>query len=158
MVSVIKQNAAHRARTNKALDVFLAEAGKRNLIDSSKVAAIGFCFGGANVLELARTGRDVKGVVSFHGTLTTPKPAGNNIKGKVLVLHGATDPVQPKANRDALEAELTAGGVDYQIVAFSDTYHSFTNPEAKAAKRSIYDAKVTKRAYTMMENFFNEIF
>ena len=159
MTGLMKDVPAQRARTNKALDVFLAEAGKRNLIDADKIAAIGFCFGGANVLELARSGRDIKGVVTYHGTLTTPNPAdAKNIKAKVLVLHGAPDPVSPKAQRDALEAELTAAGVDYQIVAFAGAYHSFTNPEAKAAKRSIYDAKVTKRAYAMMSDFFNEIF
>lgn len=159
MGGLMKDVPAQRARANKALDVFLAEAGKRNLIDSGKTAAIGFCFGGANVLELARSGRDVRGVVSFHGSLSTPNPAdARNIKAKVLVLHGAVDPVSPKAQRDALEAELTAAGVDYQIIAFSGAYHSFTNPEANAAKRSIYDAKVTKRAYAMMDDFFAEIF
>jgi len=156
---LVKDVPTQRARANKALDVFLAEAGKRNLIDADKIAAIGFCFGGANVLELVRAGRNVRGIVSFHGTLKTPNPAdAKNIKAKVLVLHGAVDPVVPKADRDALESELTAAGVDYQIVAFSDTYHSFTNPEAKAAKQSIYDAKVTRRAYAMMEDFFAEIF
>lgn len=159
MTGLVKDVPAQRARVNKALDVFLAEAGKRNLIDADKIAAIGFCFGGMNALELARSGRDIKGVVSFHGTLTTPNPAdAKNIKAKVLVLHGAVDPVSPKAQRDAIEAELTAAGVDYQIVAFADTYHSFTNPDMKTPKRSIYDAKVTKRAYAMMSDFFNEIF
>lgn len=159
MGGLMKNVPEQRARANKALDVFLAEAGKRNLIGADKIAAIGFCFGGANVLELARSGRDVKGVVSYHGSLTTPNPAdAKNIKAKVLVLHGAVDPVAPKADRDALEAELTAAGVDYQIVAFSDTYHSFTNPDMKTPKRSIYDAKVTKRAYAMMDDFFAEIF
>jgi dienelactone hydrolase len=157
--SVGKDLAMHRARINRAVDVALAEAGKRNLIDASKVAAIGFCFGGGNVLELARSGRDVKAVVSFHGSLTTPTPEdAKNIKAKVLVLHGADDPAAPKAQRDALEAELTAAKVDYQLVVFSNTVHSFTNPQAKRPGRSMYNATVAKRAYSMMYSLFDEVF
>lgn len=157
--AVRKDIPGQRARINKALDVLLAEGGKRSIIDQAKTAAIGFCFGGGNVLELARSGRAVGGVVTFHGSLKTANPAdGKNIKSKVLVLHGAADPFEPKANRDALEAELTAGGVDYQMVAFSGAVHSFTDPNAKRPGSSMYDAKVSKRAYGMMQGFFSEIF
>ena len=157
--AVRKDLKVQRGRINKALDVLLAEGGKRGVIDASKTAAIGFCFGGGNVLELARSGRGVKAVVSFHGSLkaANPKDAAN-IKAKVLVLHGADDPAAPKADRDALEAEMTAGKVDFQLVAFSGTVHSFTNPQANRPGRSMYNATVAKRAFSMMNSLFAEVF
>ncbi len=157
--AVRKDIDMQRGRINKAVDVLLAEGGRRGLIDASKTAAIGFCFGGGNVLELARSGRNVKAVVSFHGSLSTPRPQdAANIKAKVLVLHGAVDPIAPKAQRDALEGELTVAKVDYQIVAFANAVHSFTNPDAKSPGRSQYDAKVARRAYAMMNDLFGEVF
>ncbi len=158
--AVRKDLVMHRERINTAVDVLLAEGGKRGLIDETRVAAIGFCFGGGNVLELARSGRDIKGVVSFHGSLTTPQPQdAANIKAKVLVLHGAADPAVPKADRDALEAELSAApNVDWQIIAFSGAVHSFTDPNANRPGRAEYNEKVAKRAYAMMYDFFDEIF
>jgi dienelactone hydrolase len=157
--AVRKDIAGQRARINKALDVLLAEGGKRGVTDNARAAAIGFCFGGGNVLELARSGRSVAGVVTFHGSLGTPQPATKGgVKTKILVLHGADDPAAPKAQRDALEAEMRAAGADYQIVAFSGTVHSFTDPNAKRPGRSMYNPKVAKRSYAMMNNFFAEIF
>ncbi len=147
-----------RDRVNKALDMLLDAGGKQGVIDKSRVAAIGFCFGGDNVLEMARSGRQLKGVVTFHGSLSSNPKDSANIKAKVLILHGADDPAAPKAKRDALEAELTAAGVDWQMVAFSGAVHSFTDPGAKRKGRSMYNAKVAKRAYAMMNNFFTEIF
>jgi dienelactone hydrolase len=157
--SVRKDLGVQRGRINKALDVLLAEGGKRGLIDPSRTAAVGFCFGGGNVLELARSGRNVKAVITFHGSLKTPKPGdAGNIKAKVLVLHGADDPAVPKADRDALEAEMTAGKVDYQLTVFSGTVHSFTNPQAKRPGRSMYNPVVTRRAYAMMNDLLAEVF
>jgi dienelactone hydrolase len=147
-----------RARANKAFDVLLDEGKKLNLIDPAKTAAIGFCFGGGNVLELARSGRNVDAVVTFHGALTTKDPGADKVKAKVLVLHGADDPFQPKAARDALEAELKAAKVDYEIVAFGGAVHSFTDPKSHLAGKAEYNEKVTKRAYAMMNEFFNEVF
>ncbi len=148
-----------RRRINKALEVLLAEGGRRGIIDAARTAAIGFCFGGGNVLELARGGGDVKGIVSFHGSLTTAHPEdARNIKAKVLILHGADDPAAPKADRDSLEAELTAAGVDWQIVAFGGAVHSFTDPGANIPGANQYDQKTATRAYKMMDDFFAEIF
>lgn len=156
---VLRKNiSVQRDRINKALDVLLDAGAKQGVIDQSRIAAIGFCFGGDNVLEMARSGRQVKGVVTFHGSLTSNPKDSANIKAKVLILHGADDPAAPKANRDALEAELTAAGVDWQMVAFSGAVHSFTDPGAKRPGRSMYNAKVTRRAYGMMNDFFTEIF
>ena len=138
----------------------LIEQGvQRGVIDKTKTAGIGFCFGGGNVLELARSGRNVLGVVSFHGNLTTPNPEdGANIQAKILALHGADDPLVPKADRDAFEAEMKAAGTDWQLVAFGGAVHSFTDPGANRPNTSLYDEKVAKRAYGMMHNFFSEIF
>lgn len=150
--------ALARARVNKAMDVLLAEAGNMGLIDPAETAAIGFCFGGGNVLELARSGRDVKGVVTFHGSLVTKDPGADKVKARVLVLHGADDPFQPQANREMLEAELKAAKVDYEIVAFGGAVHSFTDPTAHLAGKAEYNPKVATRAFAMMNQFFGQIF
>ena len=100
-----------RRRIAAALDTLTREADRRAIGDISRRAAMGFCFGGLNVLDLARTGADVQAVVSMHGTLTTPQPAKQgDIKAAVLAVHGAADPIAPKAERDAFEAEMTAAG------------------------------------------------
>ena len=157
--AVRKDLDGERGRINKALDVLLAEGVKRGVVDPSKTAAIGFCFGGGNALELARSGRAIKAVVTFHGALTTPRPQdAANIKAKVLVLHGADDPAVPKADRDALEAEMKAAKVDWEMVVFSHTVHSFTNPQANRPGRTQYNAESTRRAYRLMNDLFAEVF
>jgi dienelactone hydrolase len=150
--------ALARARINKAADVLIEEAGKLGLIESGKVGAIGFCFGGGNVLELARSGREVGGVVSFHGSLTTKDPGAGKVKARVLVLHGADDPFVPKAARDTLEKELAEAKVDYSIVAYGGAVHSFTDPTAKMTGKAEYNEKVANRAFAKMHAFFGEIF
>src|SRR5512136_558238 len=100
-----------RARANAGLEVLK----KHPLTDVKRVAAMGYCFGGGVVLELARSGADVKGVISFHGNLDTPNPAdAKNIKGKVLVLTGADDPSVPPNQVQAFVEEMRAANVDYQ--------------------------------------------
>jgi len=116
-----------RARLAAALRALRASP----TVDARRCAAIGYCFGGTGVLELARSGADVLGVVSFHGGLDSPTPAdGKNIKAKVLVLHGADDPYTPKADIAAMEKELKDAGVDYQLVFYSGAVHAFTQPMA----------------------------
>lgn len=103
-------------------------------VDASRIAAIGYCFGGQCVLELARSGADVKAVVSYHGLLTTPRPAApGTIKGEVVAYCGARDPYAPLDHIDALRDELTAAGARYQITIFGDAAHSFTDAIAAAA-------------------------
>ncbi len=104
-----------RRRIVAALETLRAESRKRGIGDLSRQAAAGFCFGGGNVLELARTGADVKAVVCLHGDLLTPIPArAGEIKAAVCVLHGSADPVVPKKDRDAFEAEMEASGAKWQ--------------------------------------------
>jgi dienelactone hydrolase len=151
--------ALTRARASKALDSFLGEANKAKLVDAKKLAAIGFCFGGGNVLELARSGADIKAVVTFHGDLTTSAVEGpGKIKSRILVLHGADDPSQPKAARDKFEEEMKAAKADYQVVAFGGAVHSFTDPTAKVPGRNEYNAKVAKLSYAMMRDFLSQSF
>lgn len=139
----------------------LAVLQQNPLTDSNRIAAIGYCFGGGTVLELARSGAPIAGVVSFHGNLDTPNPAdAKNIKGKVLVLHGASDPNVPPTQVAAFEKEMTDAEVDWQLVAYGGAVHGFTNPEVgnDKSKGVAYDASADKRSFAAMRVFFAEIF
>ena len=126
MMAVRADRVEGRKRVKAALDTLVAEANKRGIGDASKKAAVGFCFGGGNVLELARGGADVAAVVCLHGDLVTTMPAKKgDIKAAVFVIHGSKDPVAPKADRDALEAELEASGCNWQMLDFGGRLHSF---------------------------------
>lgn len=130
-------------------------------VDSNRIAAIGFCFGGMCVLDLARSGAAIRGVVSVHGLFVPPPPSVPNglIKARVLALHGYEDPLVPPEQVLALAAELTNAGVDWQLHAYGLTYHSFTNPAANnASAGSIFNPVANRRAWRSMENFLEEIF
>lgn len=141
----------------KADQVLSAEAQKLGLIDAGTKFAIGYCIGGGYALEQARAGADYKGVVVFHVTAPNPvQPGPCDIKGRVLAIHGAADPVTPKAQMDALEAELTAAKIDWQVMLFGHAVHSFCDPGANAGPTR-YDAKLCAKSYTLMREFFAEI-
>lgn len=146
-----------RKRMTKAFDVF---RGQKNLpVDDKKLAAIGFCFGGTAALELARTGAKLGAVVSFHGGLSSPTPDdAKNITAHVLALHGADDPSVPPEEVAAFEAEMRAAKVDWQLVAFGNTVHSFTDVDAKTPGRAEYNATSATRAYALMDSLFVEVF
>lgn len=131
------------------------------LVDAEKLAMIGYCFGGGTALELARSGADLKGFVSFHGNLDTPDPSlAKNIKGKILVLHGAIDPnVKPESIK-SFHDEMEAASVDYQFISYSGAVHSFTEVEAgnDITKGSAYNANADRRSWAAMKAFFAEIF
>ena len=156
--SVYADGAVMRARIEKALDVLKAQSGKAP-IDLKRIGAIGFCFGGANVLELARDGTDIAGVVTFHGALS--KAAGvesKPIKARVLVLHGADDPFVPADQVAAFEQEMRDAKVDWELVKFGGAVHSFTDPDANMAGKADYNPVVAKRAFRLMNDFFTELF
>src|SRR5262245_8891297 len=129
--AVRADSAERRRRIIGALDTLTVEATKRDIGDASRRAAVGFCFGGGNVLELARAGSDVAAVIALHSDLTTPMPATNKgqIKANVLIIHGAKDPVVPKADRDAVETELEVVGARWQMLNFGGLVHSFCEEE-----------------------------
>ena len=146
-----------RARARAGLDVLQ----KQPLADTQRLAAIGYCFGGTTVLELARDGAELAGVVSFHGDLSTPNPEdAKNIKAKVLAQHGADDPFVPPPQVAAFEEEMRKGGVDWQLIAYGGAVHSFTNPGAgnDNSKGAAYNAKADRRSWDAMQRFFHEIF
>jgi dienelactone hydrolase len=139
----------------------LEELRKQKGVDTKKVAAIGYCFGGTTVLELARAGADVSGVVSFHGGLGTPTPDdAKHIKCKVLALHGADDPNVPPAEVAGFEKEMRDAKVDWELVAYGNAVHSFTDKSAgnDNSKGAAYNEKADKRSWQAMKDFFGEIF
>ncbi|EKG31553.1 dienelactone hydrolase family protein [Pseudomonas avellanae] len=146
-----------RKRMQAGLDQLLSQAD--GSLDVSRIATFGFCFGGCCSLELARTGAELKAAISFHGTLDTPNPAdANNIKGSVLVLHGASDPLVPKEQLPAFEEEMNAAGVDWQLHSHGGAFHSFTDPHANVPGMMMYDAKVAARAFKSMHDLLAEVF
>lgn len=142
-------------RMRLALDAMRREDG----VDAGRTGAIGFCFGGLCVLDLARTGADVNGVVSFHGMLRAPgNTAGNSIRAKVLALHGWDDPMAPPEDVVALGRELTSMGADWQLHAYGNTMHAFTNPKANDPDfGTVYQADADRRSWQAMRNFFAEV-
>ncbi len=137
----------------------LEELKKQKTVDTRKLAAIGYCFGGTSALELARMGADVSAFVSFHGSLTSPTPGdAKNIKGKVLVLHGADDPYVPDDEVKGFENEMRAAKVDWQLVKYSGAVHSFTNVEAgnDNSKGAAYNQSADQRSWGAMKAFLRE--
>lgn len=129
-------------------------------VDSDKIGAIGFCFGGLCVLDLARTGADIAGVVSFHGLFNAPANTADNwISAKILALHGWDDPMATPEQVVALAEELTSMGADWQVHGYGNTMHAFTNPQANAADSgTVYSPVADTRSWNAMMDFLSEIF
>ena len=156
--TVRSDRALMRKRAEAAVGVLKAQ-NDQVALDTSKLGAIGFCFGGGTVLELARAGSELKAFVSFHGNLDTPNPVdAKNIKAPVLVLHGADDPSVPPAQVEAFIAEMTAAKTDWQLVSYGGAVHSFTDPYAKVPGRNEYHPLVATRAFKAMNDLLDEVF
>ena len=156
--TVRSDRALMRKRANAAVEVLKAQTSQVAL-DTAQLGAIGFCFGGGTVLELARSGAPLKAFVSFHGNLDTPNPAdANNIKAPVLVLHGADDPAVPQEQVDGFVAEMKASKTDWQLVSYGGAVHSFTNPQANTPGSNQYHPLVAARAFQAMNNLLDEVF
>jgi dienelactone hydrolase len=147
-----------RSRARAALDTLAALP----LVDTTRLAAIGFCFGGSVALELARDGAELKAAVSFHGVLSTKMPAEpGRVKASVLVLTGADDPLAPPDQVKAFEDEMRAAKVrDWQVIAYGNTLHGFTNPAADGSmmRTALYDERADRRSWAAMLALFDEVF
>lgn len=152
-----------RERINAALEAFT----KLNLVDKKRIGAIGFCFGGLTVIELLRSGANVKGCVSFHGVLgntmggqtATVEPNAEKIKGSLLILHGHDDPLVSKEDISNIQKEFTEADVDWQMHVYGHAVHAFTNPKVKDPSTGLaFNEKANERAWQSMKNFFQSIF
>ena len=146
-----------RARGRAALSALAALP----LVDAGRLAAIGFCFGGSVVLELAREGADLKAAVSFHGALATKIPAApDQVKAGVLVLTGADDPLAPPDQVAAFENEMREANVrDWQVISYGNTLHGFTNPAADGSmmRTALYNEQADRRSWAAMKSLFDEV-
>lgn len=156
MEPLISDRVLLAARIKMAFDVVAAMPE----VDNNRIAAIGFCFGGLCVLDLARSGAKLKGVVSFHGLLNKPGHCSDKvIDSKILVLHGYDDPMVRPEDVTGFCQEMTEAKVDWQVHQYGHTKHGFTNPKANdPVLGTVYDTKAEARSFQAMTNFLDEIF
>ncbi len=149
-----------RAMLQQRLLLSLTTMRQQSEVDANRVAAIGFCFGGLCVLDLARTGEDLAGVASFHGLFAAPgNTAGNTIRAKVLAMHGWDDPMASPEQVLELARELSSLGADWQLHAYGNTMHAFTNPEANdPGFGTVYSPSADKRSWLELQEFLAELF
>lgn len=158
MNGVLGDVANADARLRAAIEQLQSEPG----VEAGRIAAIGYCFGGAMVLHAARSGMDLAAVVSFHGALgAVRKATPGSVKARVLVCHGAADVLVPEADLAAFQEEMTAAGADYRVIAYDGAKHGFTNPGAtergeKYGLPLAYDAAVDARSWADMQAFFEQ--
>ena len=146
-----------RERVKAGLDILK----DYSFVDSKRMAAIGYCFGGTTVLELARSGADLVGVVSFHGGLSTPTPEdAKNIKARLLILHGRDDPFVPRVEVEAFKEEMRRGNVAYQFISYGGVVHSFTNPDSgnDPSKGFAYYPSADRHSWNEMKKFLVDVF
>lgn len=159
LAPLLKSPAITRERVNAALEALTTAGATRGIGDGSRRAAIGYCFGGANVLDLARSGSDIAAVVSMHGTLATSMPAERGqVKAYVLAVHGADDPVAPTAEREGLEAEMRQAQARWALLALGNVHHAFTDPKANKPPIAAYSESATRYgnalAHMVLEDAF----
>jgi len=160
MTAVTSNMSIARKRYNKGLSILMAQEAT----DDKKLAAIGYCFGGGVVLDMARRGVDLKGVVSFHGSIATKEPAEKGVvKARILVLNGADDPFVTKEQIGALKKEMHDARAKLEIVNYKGTKHSFTNPKADEFGKKFnmplaYNPDADKKSWLKMQQFFKELF
>ncbi|HME96306.1 MAG TPA: dienelactone hydrolase family protein [Methylomirabilota bacterium] len=146
-------------------DAARAQLAKHPTVDPTRIGAVGYCFGGAVVLNMARAGADLAGVAGFHASLglNTPAPAPGTVKAKILVLNGADDPFVKKEQYVTFKADLDAAKADYRVIEYPGAVHAFTNPEATAMGQKFnlplrYDAKANEQAKAEAAKFFAQVF
>ena len=137
----------------------LDAVSKIDSIDASKIVIMGYCFGGLVSMDLARTGADIKGAVSFHGFLAGPENSTNEIKAKLLALHGDSDPMVGQDQIESFRQEMTSKKVDWQLHVFGGAMHSFTNPEANDPDfGAVYSKNADERSWKIFTDFLMELF
>ncbi|MDE2148628.1 MAG: dienelactone hydrolase family protein [Gammaproteobacteria bacterium] len=143
----------------RRMQAALAAVKQLEAVDLQRVAAIGYCFGGLCVLDLARSGAELRGVASLHGLLKPPgHVAGNRIRAKILVLHGADDPMAPMEDVVALRNELSAAGTDWQVHIYGNAKHAFAVPGANNPQLGLaHDANAERRSWTAILDFLQEV-
>ena len=148
-----------RAKLKKRILAALETVNKIEVVDTARIGAIGFCFGGLCVLDLARSGADVKGVVSFHGLLNAPENLPHHkMIAKVLALHGYDDPMVTPEQVMRFGDEMTHAKVDWQLTMYGNTMHAFTNPQANdPGFGTVYDKQADARSWIAMKEFFKEV-
>ena len=151
--------AADRALLRRRIRAALVAGRNVPQVKAAQVAAMGYCFGGMCVLELARSGADVLGVVSIHGIFAPGGAPNEEIRARVLCLHGHDDPMVPPEQVLAFQQEMSEAGADWQVHSYGGTMHAFTNPKANDPDfGAVYNADAERRAYRSLENFLAEIF
>jgi dienelactone hydrolase len=155
--SVMKNPQVMQSRFNAARE----QLAKHSTVDATRIGAVGYCFGGAVVINMARAGADLAAVAGFHASLglNTPPPAPGTVKAKVLVLNGADDPFVKPEQYAALKTDMEAAKADYRVVEYPGAVHAFTNPEATTLGKKFnipvrYDAKADKEAKAEAAKFF----
>jgi dienelactone hydrolase len=150
----------NRPALQQRMAAALATASQQLEADATKMASMGYCFGGLCSLDLARTNHDILGAVSFHGLFMAPgNTEGNKVSAKVLCLHGHEDPMVPVESVIELEKELTAADADWQIHAYGKTLHAFTNPAAASPEMGMaYSPTAQRRSWASLVNFLEEVF
>ncbi len=148
-----------RRRIMAGFDTMKREASARRIGDATRCAAIGYCFGGHNVLDLARAGADAAAVVSVHGILATSMPARKgDVRSAILVLHGAADPISPRAHRDAFEDEMNAAGARWTALYFGNVAHGYTRPGVNNPPVAVYNEPATRHGYMVAHAFIEDAF
>ena len=157
--ALMEPYAANRALLRRRIRAALVAGRNIPQVKATQVAAMGYCFGGMCVLELARSGADVLGVVSIHGIFAPGEVPNEEIRAKVLCLHGHDDPMVPPEQVLAFQREMSEAGADWQVHSYGGTMHAFTNPQANdPGFGAVYHAAAARRAYQSLENFLAEIF
>ena len=160
----MQEALANQDTLHKRFNAAITLLQQQENVDAKNIAAIGYCFGGGVVLNMARAGTDLKGVVSFHGSLSTKTPAeAGNVRAKVVVFHGSNDAFIPEEQVKAFEQEMTAAKVDYELIVYEGVEHSFTNPEADrfAEQYSMplsYDEEADQHSWEQMQKYLAEMF
>jgi dienelactone hydrolase len=150
---------ADRTLLRKRVNAGLMTLEKQKNVDTKRLAAVGYCFGGTTALELGRSGAAIKSIATFHAGLDSPKPAdGKNIKAKILVLHGADDPYNKAEDVKAFQDEMRNSKVDWQMIEYGGAVHSFTEKGAgdDNSKGAAYNAAADRRSWQAMQDFFKE--